>query len=147
MIEQLDHLGRLGFVCVPCERTRARLCRDCESSTPKPRAIRCTPCERVHTAKGKRDWKAAARRDDKKRALLNTARRRNYRTNAASRARILTSIAEYQKAHPRVRDDVTRLVEKMRKRNDRADPIKNKRINASRRKNKELKKQHQQAAA
>lgn len=71
--------GRVALVCVPCERKKAGLCRDCPAPV-NGSALRCKPCSKRQTRKRDRDAKRTAYRDPVEREKKLAARRRQMST-------------------------------------------------------------------
>jgi hypothetical protein len=121
-VERFDAIGRLSFVCEPCERNLvAGLCRDCPATLDDPNAFRCNTCRVEHVRKLSRDRNARYYKiEEKRRRMLRTKKESGARP--AVRQRRKTYMDAYHKAHPTVRDAALRLYCRTWSKTAREDP-------------------------
>lgn len=127
-------LGRISWACLPCERNKRGLCRDCPAHLGTPRALRCETCRLVHL---RWRWATQAKRWRRHNATVYNAseRRRHHRLmQDPVKAPIIRDRKRRNARLRKPRTDADRKRRRERDRERRQDPRYVKKLRARRRK-------------
>lgn len=121
-------MGRVAFLCDPCQRNKSGLCRDCPSKLAEPNAMRCKSCAHHRRLEGQRvrdRLRYAARRKE----VLAHHKKRN--DDPAWREWRRNYMRAYRVANPR--NDFDRAYMRVYMAKRRSDPAYREKYNARRR--------------